>query len=645
MKQPTQKIIFVRDTQPLVHCDVRLSGASEVTWKTDDEGRLDMALEPGLHTVEVLSDEGWMSQEIQINDSRSSLLVVQLNVRDTEMGNPSGAHNTLPFAAQFAALEERYDVESIIGRGGMGVVVKAYDKTLERHVAMKMLSESLRDNVEAQRIFLIEARQVAKLRHPNLVGVHDVTSIDGVALMIFEFVDGKEVEQVLKEQGPLPEGQVRKIAHQLGLALEYLHNQGVIHRDIKPSNMMIKDDGTLKIIDFGLARSLEQINVRGTQVRGTPAYMAPEQIEGKHLGYATDLYQAGVSLFELLTGRLPFEEEGITYAHLFKDAPPIEEFLPGVAPDIAELINACLRKDPMTRPASAASMAALGTPSAPSQTRDDLPAVVTPWEQTAVIAVPPEKPNTSGSFPATKSNAKLGVMLAMIAALILVSVGVIFVMLNKPTPGMPAAEQPEAALAAKAASTPPAAAAPEETDPTPEAAPPVLKEEAQQTATEAIDTAKRLSASSAPEPQTDEEAPTPSSTRPVVKASSKSTSSKRRSAKKPSTDAVVKAVGAKKSKSAASSKAAQDEQGKPLPPGLDPPAAPAAPVPARPEPRPLPDPLLVTTPKGTLPVLRKSGISTTAQKKTKTVKKTTKAPARVRVVPKIKKQKAPPRSF
>lgn len=639
MNQPTQKIIFVRDTQPLVNCDVRLSGDTDSSWTTDAEGRLDVMLEPGMHTVEVFSDDQWVSQEINVNDSRSSLLVVQLNVRDTLINSPGSPHNTQPFAAQFEALEGRYDVEGIIGRGGMGVVVKAYDKTLERHVAMKMLSESLRDNEEAQRIFLVEARQVAKLRHPNLVGVHDVTSIDGVALMVFEFVDGKEVEQVLKEQGPLSEEQVRNISHQLGNALEYLHNQGVIHRDIKPSNMMIKEDGTLKIIDFGLARSLEQIAVRGTQVRGTPAYMAPEQIEGKHLGYATDLYQAGVSLFELLTGRLPFEEEGITYAHLFKDAPPIEEFLPDISPDIAQLINMCLRKDPLTRPASAGSLAALGTP-APALTLDGLPGVAPNYDPTAAIAVPAQ-PSEQPITPPAKSNARLGLALVTIAGLILISVGVIFALIKTSDPVV----DPNPVVAVN---TPEASAKDPQLTTTPVApTPTTIDDDARTKADVAISTAKRISAAqrASQDGKTEVTEPPSALTTGVPKQAKSPVATKNtdRGAKKPVARVTPRASGSKQPGEESSSAGSDVKSAqKPVPPGVESPAVPAVPEPVRPEPRPVPDPLLVVKPGTATPVLTKSGIATTKTKRRDT--RLDPVP-RIKVVPKIKRPKAPPRSF
>lgn len=641
MNQSTQQIIFVRDTQPLVNCDVRLAGSNDPAWKTDDEGRLDMKLEPGTHKVEVLSDEGWVAQDIHINDARNSLLVVQLNVRDTVASVPGGPKNTQAFAAQFQALEDRYDVESVLGRGGMGVVVKAYDKTLERHVAMKMLSESLRENEEAQRIFLIEARQVAKLRHPNLVGVHDVTSIDGVALMIFEFVDGKEVEQIYNEQGPLSETQVRNIAHQLGEALEYLHDQGVIHRDIKPSNMMLKSDGTLKIIDFGLARSLEQINIRGTQVRGTPAYMAPEQIEGKHLGYATDLYQAGVSLFELLTGRLPFDEEGITYAHLFEDAPPIEDFLPGISADIALVINMCLRKDPLARPASAAALAGLGTSTSAYLTREDLPAVAL-YDQTASIPISSLTGGNPAVAPSGGSTTRFGVAIALLATLILLSVAVIFVLLQSPEPK---ATPKEVVVASAPDEEPKATSTAVTID---ETADDAASASASETTSEAVKTAKRASNAQVvaePDEPVAKKTPstTPSSTRPVKRAP---VATPDRGAKKPIKQVESKALGAKQAEDSSSKDSKDVDTGKPLPPGVDPPKAPIAPVPARPEPRPLPNPLVVTRPVEAVPIISKSGIATTTTETKKKPTKIKKDPVvRSKVVPKIKKEKAPPRSF
>jgi serine/threonine-protein kinase len=354
--EPTS-LMFVVGSQPLAGARVRLAGDPGRAWVTDDEGRIKATLGRGVHRFEVASEGGWVDHEVDTS-SRSSLLVVHVSGRPT----PASVARTTEggfLAAQIEAMGERYVFERMLGRGGMGVVVKARDTVLERAVAMKALSEELRDNAEAQRVFLSEARALATLRHPNLVAVHDVTSISGIALMVFEFVDGENLERRVGKGIRLTERELVDVARQLAQALEYLHGRGVIHRDLKPANLILKPSGELKVIDFGLARSLEDIYAKGTRVRGTPAYMSPEQIQGADLSPASDIYQFGITLYELSTGELPFPAGDMGYAHVHMTPPPVSERAPDLHPDLAALIDRCLAKSPEDRPAAATDILAL----------------------------------------------------------------------------------------------------------------------------------------------------------------------------------------------------------------------------------------------------------------------------------------------
>ena len=252
----------------------------------------------------------------------------------------------------------RYRYEQLLGQGGMGVVFKAYDTLLERDVAIKILNEELRENREAQRIFMVEARNLATLKHPNLVAIHDVAIVDEVAMLVTEFVQGRSIEEHLQFYGGMDEPALLKVAHQLCSALAHMHDRGVIHRDIKPGNLLIRQDGSLKVVDFGLARSLEQLTLRSTRRRGTLAYMAPEQIEGGDLTVKTDIYQVGVTLYQLATACLPFDSEDMAHAHVHLEPTPILDHAPMLSPGTSELIEQCLEKDPAKRPASAAALAA-----------------------------------------------------------------------------------------------------------------------------------------------------------------------------------------------------------------------------------------------------------------------------------------------
>lgn len=347
------KIMFIRQTEPMVDLEVRSPTLDPThTLKTDAEGRVCLAIEPGLHTLEIFDQGRWVTHSFQRRQD-NDLIVVQL----APVLASKTTHNQLK--QQLQGLGDRYRIERVLGRGGMGIVIKAHDHVLERPVAIKMLNEQWQDNATAQKLFFDEARQLAGLKHPNLVAVHDVTTLEGIVVMIMEFVQGHPLDAILNEQGPLAPPMLHQVAGQLGAAMCYLHRQGVIHRDIKPGNMLWREDNTLKIIDFGLARSLKQLNIRGTQVRGTPAYMAPEQLLGQPLTFATDLYQAGVSLFELASGRLPFDEESIATDHIQTLAPSIKSFVPSIDQRLAECIDRSLQKDPLQRPDSASCFAQL----------------------------------------------------------------------------------------------------------------------------------------------------------------------------------------------------------------------------------------------------------------------------------------------
>jgi serine/threonine protein kinase len=280
---------------------------------------------------------------------------MSINARGLTRRGASGQGRALPVGDDMIKeLEARYEVLEQLGEGGMGVVYAAHDHALDRKVAIKTISPELRAHPEAIEIFAAEARIMARMRHPNLPNVHDVLYDGPHATLVMELVDGDSLEQILREH---PRGLgLEELLHlwlQLLAALTWLHRQGIIHRDIKPSNLMIDREGSLRLMDFGLARELRLIAQKGTRVRGTPAYMAPEQITGGDLCAATDLYAAAVTIFEALTGHLPFEDGELTWHHLHTPAPDLRQLRPDVPPALAEIVNSCLQKNPEDRPYSA----------------------------------------------------------------------------------------------------------------------------------------------------------------------------------------------------------------------------------------------------------------------------------------------------
>ncbi|TXD34055.1 serine/threonine protein kinase [Lujinxingia vulgaris] len=244
----------------------------------------------------------------------------------------------------------------------MGVVYLATDTRLNRQVAQKMLSEALRENPEARRLFLEEARAMATLTHPNLVAVHDVTSFDDRDVIITELVRGKNLDEILEANGPLELDRALEVGFQLANAVAFLHEQGIIHRDLKPANAILEPEGKLKLIDFGLARSVDHLMARGTAVRGTPAYMAPEQILGPQITDKTDVYQLGVTLYELLCKELPFEMTGSgLLAHINKPAIELCTRRAGIPDEFQRLVHRCILPEPDQRPTAAELAAELSS--------------------------------------------------------------------------------------------------------------------------------------------------------------------------------------------------------------------------------------------------------------------------------------------
>ena len=247
----------------------------------------------------------------------------------------------------------RYVIHSEVGRGGMGVVYRAQDGLLDRSVAYKVLSEELTENPRALKNFLSEAKAAAKLNHPNIVTVHDAGEQDGRSFIAMEFVDGPTLRGVLVERGPLAIAEWVPLLLECCQALAYAHDHGVVHRDIKTANLMWTGDRRLKIMDFGLARLRDRLGDRPCSVSGTPYYMSPEQVLGRVVDLRTDLYSMGVTLFELATGRLPFDGGNIPYQHVHADPPDPREETPALPACLADVVNRCLRKNPADRYGSA----------------------------------------------------------------------------------------------------------------------------------------------------------------------------------------------------------------------------------------------------------------------------------------------------
>jgi len=256
----------------------------------------------------------------------------------------------------------RYRLERQLGTGGMSEVWEAEDLELGRMVALKLLGPTA-DPARFQR----EARAAASLAHPNVNQLFDYGEWEGRPYMVLELLPGGTLEGRLREGRPLPDADTERLASEIAAGLAHAHAKGLVHRDLKPANVLCDADGRAKIADFGIARMSDTgtLTEAGTLL-GTAAYISPEQAAGEPATAASDVYSFGVILFQMLTGRLPFEaEEPIELVTMHRDAPPpsVSAFRPDAPPRLARLAEACLAKDPHARPLDGAALvAALGGP-------------------------------------------------------------------------------------------------------------------------------------------------------------------------------------------------------------------------------------------------------------------------------------------
>ncbi|MGW3344092.1 Stk1 family PASTA domain-containing Ser/Thr kinase [Nonomuraea rubra] len=257
-------------------------------------------------------------------------------------------------------LDGRYRIESRIARGGMATVYLALDIRLDRTVALKVMHRSLAEDPAFVRRFIGEAKSVASLSHPNVVHVFDQGTDNDVVYLSMEYVPGKTLRDILRERGRLPAREALEIMIPVLAALGAAHQAGMVHRDVKPENVLMTDDGRVKVVDFGLAKAIEATNQTRTGVMiGTVGYMAPEQVITGAADVRSDVYAAGIMLFELVTGQQPYDGEtpmSVAYRHVHDTVPAPSSLVPEVPPLIDTLVAGATAREPEHRPADATAM-------------------------------------------------------------------------------------------------------------------------------------------------------------------------------------------------------------------------------------------------------------------------------------------------
>jgi eukaryotic-like serine/threonine-protein kinase len=253
-------------------------------------------------------------------------------------------------------LDGRYAIEARLARGGMASVYLATDIRLERRVAVKVMHAALADDPEFVARFNREARAAARLSHPAAVSVYDQGSDDGHVFLVMEYVAGATLRDVLRARGRLTAAEAVAVMDHVLAALGAAHTAGLVHRDVKPENVLVTNDGRVKVADFGLARAIAGANLTtdDSVLLGTAAYLAPEQVRDGVSDSRSDVYSAGVLLFELLTGTVPFTGDNptaVAYRHISDDVPPPSSRAAGIPPELDALVAAATSRDADARPA------------------------------------------------------------------------------------------------------------------------------------------------------------------------------------------------------------------------------------------------------------------------------------------------------
>ncbi|HET9945530.1 MAG TPA: Stk1 family PASTA domain-containing Ser/Thr kinase [Actinomycetes bacterium] len=371
-------------------------------------------------------------------------------------------------------LDGRYRVGSRLARGGMATVYEAHDSRLDRVVALKVMHPSLADDDEFVSRFIREAHSAARLSHPNVVAVYDQGADQGHVFLVMELVRGRTLRDLVREHGHLSPRQALEVLEPVLAALGAAHQAGIIHRDVKPENVLISDDGRIKVADFGLARAVTGHTSHTTAsgvLMGTVAYLSPEQVERGVADPRSDVYAAGILLYEMLTGLKPYDGETaiqVAYRHVHDDVPPPSLLVPSTPAELDALVAHATNRDPDQRPADARRM--LAEVSSTRRLLSDgeldtlgpaLDAIPTTTDKTMVVDLresreaaprrgdtgPLGAPGSTGPVPRRKSRGPLALLLVVGLALVLSGLVWLYVAVlsQTTTPGLIGLTKPAAA--------------------------------------------------------------------------------------------------------------------------------------------------------------------------------------------------------
>ena len=253
-------------------------------------------------------------------------------------------------------LDGRYALEMLVGSGGMADVYRAKDQLLERTVAVKILHQQYENDTEFIARFQREAKAAARITHPNIVNVYDVGVAEGRHYIVMEYVPGRTLKERIKEEGPVPAPEALHIARQIAGALAQAHANNLVHCDIKPHNILVMPDGNVKVADFGIARAVtESTMTYNDNIMGSVHYFSPEQARGTLITPKSDVYSLGVVLYEMLTGRIPFDGNtavSIARKHLEEEPQSVRSLVPNIPPVVEALVTRMMAKEPALRPDS-----------------------------------------------------------------------------------------------------------------------------------------------------------------------------------------------------------------------------------------------------------------------------------------------------